>query len=186
MVPADAGSLHPRITFLLDDLAAARAALTDLLAATPDAALAAPSVAGGWNGLELLEHLVIVEDGVSRMVRKLVREGLATGLPDEHEDDVTAFTAPIDAIGLAEGRGRVAAPPAVQPTGGRDRAALEAQLAEVRARLEEWLRAGSGKALGTLGWPHPFFGPLSVYQWAYVTAQHERRHTRQLARALGA
>jgi hypothetical protein len=55
-------------------------------------------------------------------------------------------------------------------------AALEASRAALRAALLD----GDGLALGERTQPHPFMGPLNLYQWALFVGGHEARHGRQL------
>ena len=68
----------------------------------------------------------------------------------------------------------------VKPTGVSLAEALEKQSAS-RARLIGSLKAGSGRALQTMTFPHPFLGDLNGYQWALLIAQHQRRHLVQIA-----
>jgi hypothetical protein len=179
-------ALNPRIALILDELAAARVELLASVESVSDARLAAPANDGGWSALAVLEHLGTVEDGISRMVRKLVREASTTGLPAETETETASLVASLAPLDIVAAERKYAAPAPLLPSGARSRAEVMQLLAESRARLVEWLRAGDGRALGTLTWPHPFFGPLTVYQWGLFTAQHERRHARQIARALAA
>jgi hypothetical protein len=179
-----APALHPRVALVLDELAAARSALRVLVDPLDDARLSQPAPDGGWSALEVLDHLAKSEEGISRMIRKLVRDALAQGLAAETESETASILAsllPMDVEGASR---KVVAPPTLVPATLPLRADVLAALDESRARLVEWMRAGNGLALGTLGWPHPFFGPLTVYQWGVFVAQHERRHARQIARAL--
>ncbi|MCU0633426.1 MAG: DinB family protein [Gemmatimonadaceae bacterium] len=177
-------ALHPRIALILAELDAARAELLVLVEPLDDARVTAAPPEGGWSPLEILGHLGKVEDGISRMVRKLVREAQAAGLPVETDMDVERLVASIAAYDIVAAERRMIAPPPLLPTPDRSRAEVMQLLADARARLVEWLTIGSGHALGTLRWPHPFFGALDVYQWGLFTAHHERRHARQIARAL--
>jgi hypothetical protein len=75
---------------------------------------------------------------------------------------------------------KLEAPEVVQPSGlslAESLAALDAS----RARLIATLKAGSGRALHSTHFPHPFLGPLNGYQWALLAAQHQRRHLVQIA-----
>jgi hypothetical protein len=176
--------LHPRIAFLLEELSASRRALRALVDPIDDARLSQLPPDGGWSPLQILDHLVRVEDGISRMVRKLVRDALTAGLPEEtayETESIAAALAPFDVVGASR---TIIAPAALRPATDAQRERALESLDETRARLTEWLRAGNGKAIGSLVAPHPIFGPMNLYQWGLFTAQHERRHTRQIARVL--
>jgi hypothetical protein len=162
-----APALHPRVALVLDELAAARSALRVLVDPLDDVRLSQPA-----------------PEGISRMIRKLVRDALAQGLAVETESETASILASLVPMDVEAASRKVVAPPTLVPVAQPVRADVLAALDESRARLVEWVRVGNGLALGTLGWPHPFFGPLTVYQWGVFVAQHERRHARQIARAL--
>lgn len=186
MTVAESGAppRHPHLQLIFGALSASRTHLEQVVAASDDAALARRPTPDEWSGLEILEHLVRTEDGISRMVRKLVRDALAAGLPDDPQHDGAALVASLAPFGIEAAATRVQAPTPLVPAGGASREVLLAGLGEARGRLLEWLRAGDGRALGTLVWPHPLFGPMTVYQWGLFVAQHEERHVRQLERTL--
>lgn len=182
--PSSGDAPHPRIAFLLAELTASRTALRALVDSLNDAQLSRAPASGGWSPLAILDHLGRVEDGISRLVRKLVRDGQAAGLAAETEVDtasIVAALAPFDVIG---GSIKVAAPERVFPAPDTDRRQALALLDDARSRLTEWLLAGNGLALGTLVAPHPVFGPMNLYQWGLLVAHHEQRHTRQIARVV--
>jgi hypothetical protein len=177
-------ALHPRIAFLLQELAASRASLRALVDPLDEAQLARIPASGGWSPLGILDHLARVEDGTSRLLRKLIRDAHVAGLAAETEDETASLVAALAPFDVSGGSIKVAAPERVFPAPDTNRTQALAMLDDARARLTEWLVAGSGLALGTLAAPHPVFGPMNVYQWALLVALHERRHTRQIARAL--
>jgi hypothetical protein len=182
--PTTGDVLHPRIVFLLQELTASRASLRSLVDPLDDEALARVPASGGWSPLGILDHLARVEDGISRMLRKLIRDAQAAGLAAETEDDTASIVAVLAPFDVSGGSIKVAAPERVFPAPDTNRTQALAMLDDARTRLTEWLVAGSGLALGTLAAPHPVFGAMNVYQWALLVALHERRHTRQIARAL--
>jgi hypothetical protein len=66
--------------------------------------------------------------------------------------------------------------------------AIWSALDATRADLREALREADGLALGTLTFPHIYFGPLDLYTWIAFVGAHEARHTdqiREIAASLG-
>lgn len=53
------------------------------------------------------------------------------------------------------------------------------------ARLRTLVGATDGLALSEVTSDHPFFGPLTVYQWIELIAAHEARHTEQIREIAG-
>jgi hypothetical protein len=80
-------------------------------------------------------------------------------------------------------RRRVEAPDAVKPQEGLPTSESLARQSAARVRVIGALRAASGLALTTASAPHPYFGPLDVYQWGILIAHHQRRHA-ELIRGL--
>jgi hypothetical protein len=51
---------------------------------------------------------------------------------------------------------------------------------EGHRRLQVLAADADGLALGEVSFDHPFFGPMTVYQWVELMAAHEGRHTDQI------
>ena len=74
----------------------------------------------------------------------------------------------------------MAAPEPVLPRGELTAAAALAALAESRRALTDAASAADGLALGTITFPHPLMGSLTLYQWILFVGQHELRHAGQI------
>ena len=69
---------------------------------------------------------------------------------------------------------------AARPTGTLDAAAAWQVVEDGHRQLRTLVAKADGLALGEVMVEHPFFGPLSVYQFIELMAAHEARHTEQI------
>jgi hypothetical protein len=76
------------------------------------------------------------------------------------------------------------APQRLRPEPHPDLAASWASLQAVRERTYRAFLTVDGKDLTQVSAPHPFFGPLSGYEWLLFLGKHEERHLGQLRREL--
>ena len=87
----------------------------------------------------------------------------------------------LDVERLADRGSRLVAGERAEPRAGLDHTAAWAALERSRAELRAALIDGDGLALGERVQPHPFIGPLNLYQWVLFVGAHEARHARQIA-----
>ena len=133
--------------------------------------------AGGWSVAQIVEHLSIVEPGITRAVERLLAPSAEGG------GEPRPF-APFSLDEYAEqARGKIEAPGFLHPRGLALAAGL-ARLRESRAALEQ-LRPRFESADYSRLMPHPAFGPLNAAQWLAFVGMHEERHLRQIERTLG-
>ncbi|MBC8086560.1 MAG: DinB family protein, partial [Phycisphaerae bacterium] len=78
------------------------------------------------------------------------------------------------------------APELYRPTGTFTAQQALEKLEQVRARVLAAVEAADGVDLSKAAFPHPFFGPLTGYQWLVLIAQHELRHLKQMKEILNA
>jgi hypothetical protein len=139
-----------------------------------------------WSAAEVLEHLAIVERLITGRMAEAIAVARQRGLSAE-----TSVRAPLsDAIEsrMANRTTRRDAPIASIPTGTVDAAASWQAIEEGHRRMKAVAADADGLALGEVSFEHPFFGPMTVYQWIELMAAHEGRHTEQIkeiGRALG-
>jgi uncharacterized damage-inducible protein DinB len=169
-------TLHPRLAEIQGELDRTRDGLLAVLAQTPaDVAAQRPS-ADGWSIAEVVEHLLIVENGIGRLLGRLAREAETLG----PETSTASVIPSLDRLALSDVRRRIQSPTSVAPTGSMTLDEAVTGLAESRRRILELVHRVSGRALGGLTAPHPLFGSLTFYQWLLFLAQHEERHTLQI------
>ncbi len=165
--------LHPRVMEIVDALEAAQRDFLALMDAIPAAQCDMPAGEGRWSIAQHVEHLAMVEDGAGRLMNKLIKQVRAAGA---QETDDSPISPSLERYRIWTVVRPIEAPEIVQPREGLSVNEGLARLSASRARMIEVLRSASGLALSTASAPHPFFGPLSVYQWGLVAAQHQRRH----------
>ena len=76
---------------------------------------------------------------------------------------------------------RRSAPEAVHPKGGLDHEAAWAAVERSRALMRDTVQGADGLALSRVIHNHPVFGTLNVYQLVELVANHEVRHSKQIA-----
>lgn len=169
-------SLHPRIADIIDELTSAQQLMLDTLGAMSVEHRDAPSHDGRWSIAQIVEHLFMVEDGTGRLVSKLLAQAAGT---TETEDSTLRHS--LDAFHVGDAtHHRIEAPDMVVPRAGLSLDESLAKQAVARARVIEAFRLASGRALASVGFPHPILGPLNGYQWGLFIAQHQRRHVAQM------
>jgi DinB superfamily len=132
-----------------------------------------------WSVNEILEHLALVERRFEATVAEAIAKAQSAGLGVERDPRLPL---PDDLRTVIRDRsGRRKAPEAVIPTGTLDdRAAWEA-VEQARQSFRQTIGRADGLALGSVTAEHHRWGPLTVYQWVEVLANHEARHAEQIA-----
>ena len=169
-------TLHPRLAEIQRELERTREGLLAVVAHTPADVAAQRPCADRWSIAEVVEHLLIVENGVGRLLGRLSKQADTLG----PETSTTSIIPSLDRFALRDARRRIESPRTVAPTGHVTIDEALTSLAESRRRIMELVHHVSGRALGDLAAPHPLFGPLTFYQWLLFLAQHEERHTMQI------
>ena len=126
--------------------------------------LAAPAD-GRWSPAQVTEHVVIVSEGVARIVGLLLSGKPLRSVPAEPGETID---------------GRRVAPASLVPGAGSDWAELEPRWQASHAELS----AVAGHLEGadpSRRFPHPFMGELDAHDWLRMATFHIRHHRRQLA-----
>lgn len=169
--------LHPRLAEIRRELDRTRAGLLAAVTPTPAEAAGRRPGADEWSIAEIVEHLLIVENGVGRLLGKLGEHAETLG----PETTTASVLAGLDQLALTDPtRRKIRSPATVAPTGTVVLAESLAGLGEGRRRLLGLVHRVSGRAVGELAAPHPVFGQLTFYEWLLFLAQHEERHTVQI------
>jgi len=174
--------LHPRIAEVIEALESAHRDLVDVVTAIPETRRDEPSPDGSWSVAQHLEHLAIVEDGAGRLMSKMIKQIAAAG---EMETSDESLLHSLDRFQIWKVSRKIVAPDFVTPKEGLAAHEALSRLTVARSRMIEALRAASGLALASVTYPHPVVGPLNVYQWGLMSAQHERRHLDQIRALVG-
>ena len=131
-----------------------------------------------WSVADIVEHLAIIEGNMVRLVSKLLgKVESEAGAPSTAPRPMPLFS--LDDYEAQIREQKLVAPEAIQPRGAPLNESL-ARLNESRAALNA-LRPRIELADGTRAhYPHPFFGPLNLYQWLAFIGMHEARHLGQI------
>jgi len=170
--------LHPRTNELLNYLDSTRSALNEAIESVPPARRSERPAPERWSVAEVLEHLNLVESRLSRSMANWIDEARNTGLGPETEENTVLDS--LNREGIADRSRRVTAPGPVQPSATLDAEGAWAALQASRAQLRAAFVSGDGLALNQIERPHPFFGPINLYQWMVFVGSHEARHTAQI------
>jgi len=135
-----------------------------------------------WSIGQVAEHVSIVDEGMSKICRKLLNEARESGLK---AGGVTISSIFRDYTENPE-TVKLEAPERVQPTGGQTIAESRTKIESSRTGFDE-IQSLFEEFDGTqLKFPHPLFGPLSAQDWLVMAGEHMRRHTLQIKRILKA
>lgn len=171
--------MHPFVLGVFTQLEDARAALRSAVDAVPPGARSKRPGDDRWSVNEILEHLSLVERRFTGLIAMRIAEARNAGLGAEH-DTRDAFPAGLRQM-FGDRANRRTAPEAVHPTGNLQDAEAWDAVERARALLRETVGSADGLALSRVTHTHPVFGILSVYQLVELIANHEVRHSKQIA-----
>jgi len=135
-----------------------------------------PPGGGCWSAAEVVVHVTQVERAIVDGARKLLAEP-----PRQFSLWSRVLRPPFH---LAQWRGpgfmRRKSPIPLDATLVADREPMLARLAEGRAVTLALLEETKERDLRAWRWKHPFFGPLSYYEWMRTLGYHDLRHAKQI------
>lgn len=147
-----------------------------------------PSFAGvrpredSWSAADVLAHLAIVEERVTRLVEEGVQWAKDNNVGPEASDE--SIMSSLDRFSFSEVAEKRTSPASVTPTEEKGVEESVEALIGWRARLRSALIASQGIDLVSVTKPNAVAGPINMYQWALFAAQHEERHRRQIERTM--
>jgi hypothetical protein len=175
-------TLHPRIAEIVDELEESHRELVTVVASIPEDRRDLAAQDGRWSIAQQLEHLAIVEDGIGRLLSKLIKQVVAANV---RETSVESVRHVIDHLHVADPIRKIVAPEGVTPAGQVAAGEALERLTASRTRLIGAVQGASGYDLASISAPHPILGQLTAYQWALFVAHHERRHLVQIRAVAG-
>lgn len=168
--------MHPRTREILDHLDGRRAALEHAVQEVPATLREVRPGEDRWSVAEILEHLGLVEEKITRLLQVNLDKARELG-PEEETTPVM----PMLDLSMVLDRSRPnQAAPANQPTAGLTAAEAWTILTERRRALRQAVIEADGYALGAVTHSHALFGDLNLYQWLLFLGGHEARHTAQV------
>lgn len=136
---------------------------------------------GKWTIAQLVEHIATVEDGMTRICRKLLNEAKETGKTSDGSVSISE-----DFLRKAEGsrETKLQAPEMVHPKSNLTIAESLLKMEENRKRLNELRPLFESVECSDHKFPHPAFGALTAHEWLALVGGHEARHIAQIKRIL--
>lgn len=130
-----------------------------------------------WTLAALVEHIAIVEDGMTKICGKLLSQAQA----ENKTADGSARLSNAFLEGVAGlGEKKVEAPERVHPTGKQTIAESLAKMEENRRNLNALRPLFEQYSSTEHTFPHPAFGQLTACDWLALIGGHEGRHIRQI------
>jgi|SoiMethySBSTD1v2_1073268.scaffolds.fasta_scaffold00624_33 DinB superfamily len=170
--------MHPRLVELFVYVDQEHADLTGTVQKVPAPLLPESPGPERWSVAQVLEHLVLTERQIARLLARLFSDAVAKHLPAE--TDTRPILAAIDTRRITDRSIRSVAIESLRPPGELTAAESLEALAAARVALEESARIGSGLALTQVVYPHPTLGPLNGYEWLAFVGAHMARHHEQI------
>ncbi len=134
-----------------------------------------------WTIAHIVEHIAIVEDGMSKISAKLLTQAQSAGKQSNGEAILTENFAKK----AAEARQlKFEAPDRVRPTGKMTINKSLAKMEESGQALEKLRPLFETVECSDYKFPHPFMGELSAHEWLALVGGHEARHLAQIKRIL--
>ncbi len=159
-----------------------RERFAETVGAISDADAAALPDGEKWTIQQIVEHVSLVDNGVSRICGKLLQDAKSDG---KVCDGSVSISAEFDKRAAIVGDVKIEAPERVQPTG---KVTISESLSQLKANTAayETLRPGLEESdLSGPTFPHPFFGDITAPEWLIMLGGHEMRHLKQIEKLLG-
>lgn len=140
----------------------------------------------GWTIREIVEHLSIVENGMTKICTRLLRQSAEENLPNDGKTAISAeFLEKSKHIANRREK-KLPAPERVLPGENLSIAESLAKMDE-NAELLQQIRLGlENTDTNKHKFPHPFFGDLNASEWLALIGGHELRHIDQIKEILSA
>lgn len=167
---------------ILARLSAERDALVERLAKIPAATQNERPAPDRWSIAEVLEHLVRIETGLTKL---FVIKGQAPPGADVPPAPPEAHGTPQLGVRIRDRSQRIEAPERVRPAGTLSAERALAQLQAARTALLSAFASADADALDRVTHAHPVFGPLTLRSWMALTSDHEARHAAQIDEIAG-
>ena len=135
-----------------------------------------------WTIAHIVEHIAIVQDGMTKISAKLLNEAQSAG----KTSDGTVKLSENFMQKAAEAKAlKLEAPERVHPSGNQTIAESLRKMDENRQKLEELRPLFESVECSDAKFPHPFMGDLTAHEWLTLIGGHEARHLRQIQNILG-
>lgn len=130
-----------------------------------------------WSIQQIVEHVSIVDDGMSKICAKLLGEAKIAGNPGT---DVAQLSPEFGQKAGQISTMKVEAPERVHPTGD---VPIEESLKRMAVSADAFASMKSdfeSYDLTQHKFPHPFFGNITATEWLVLLGGHKMRHAKQI------
>jgi len=130
-----------------------------------------------WTIAEIIEHIAIVQDGMTKISAKLLSQAQATG---KASDGAARLSENFAAKATEAQTLKFEAPDRVRPTGNQSIEESLKKMDEARDELGKLRPLFESVECSDYKFPHPFMGELTAHEWLALVGGHEARHLRQI------
>lgn len=164
-----------RLDILVQRLARSKDRILELVAAADESQRAAAPGDGRWSMLQVIEHLVLAEEGTLRVLRR--------GAPAEQRVTLRSrfILQAIELLFILRARVRVPSP-SLAPSGAVSFEVLRQRWNEAREGIAREVMVLDAKGLQAPRFRHPIAGWLTMGQGLDFLDRHIRHHERQVHR----
>jgi len=134
-----------------------------------------------WTIAHIIEHVAIVQDGMSKISAKLLKKAQNSG---KQADGAARFSESFVQKAAAARDIKLEAPDQVHPTGNQTVTESLKKMDETQRKLEELQPLFESVECLDFKFPHPFMGDLTAHEWLALVGGHEARHLRQIEKML--
>ncbi len=130
-----------------------------------------------WTIAQIVEHVSIVENGITRICSKLLSSAKAEG---QLSDGTVKMSNTFTEKSTAATDVKLEAPEMVHPSHGMTITQSLAAIDEAHDKLNELRPLFEEYDCNTGKFPHPYFGDMSAAEWLLLVGGHEARHLKQI------
>lgn len=134
-----------------------------------------------WTVAQFVEHLSMVEEGMTKISAKLLAEARNAG---NEADGKAVFSESFTRKASEMREMKFESPDRVRPTGTKTVAESLEKMRQSRERLENLRPLFETVECSDVKFPHPFMGDLTAHEWLALIGGHEARHLEQIKNIL--
>lgn len=135
-----------------------------------------------WTIAHIVEHVAIVQDGMSKISSKLLKKAQSAG---KVSDGAARLSKNFMQKAAAARDLKLEAPEQVHPTGNQTITESLKKMDETQREMEKMQPLFESVECSDFKFPHPFMGDLTAHEWLALVGGHEARHLRQIENILG-
>ena len=131
-----------------------------------------------WTIAEFVEHIAIVENGMTKISAKLLNAAQSAGA--NKADGKAVFSENFVKKAAQMRDAKFEAPDRMRPTGRQTVAESLEKMEQTRRELDELRPLFETVEASGATFPHPFMGDLTAHEWLALVGGHEARHLAQI------